>query len=330
MPRTALKVKSTPDPVYVSDISVHKRRRGAPRPEEHEKMWNFQLCNSFPPEWKPVDKKTGKPLSPPYPKYRTIPNAGNAYDENYLDDKGKPSPRVREWRYIEGQPSIWADEQPGLDNYDVKQVQEMLGRDENQLTFYFGQLNVRGIQQLRMDALRCQDGYEGKKVQYQQKPRVYRLENPDNIVREEMTLLEKEWQAEKLARECTVDQMLECCFIMGMDISDQSDSSLRRLKLEFLKKAKYDSKNPDSIEWFTGIVNNPLTHIKYVVGQALVENLISTTQQPGRLTWAMANTPIFDIDAGRNPTDYICGLYFTEDEQAMKLVEELERMLSAE
>lgn len=329
MPRTAA-VKSTPDPVYVSDISVHRRRRSAPRPEEHEKVYNFQLCHSFPPEWKPLDKKTGKPLSPPYPKYRTIPNAGNSYDEGYMDDKGKPSPRVREWRYIEGQPSIWADEQPGLDNYDVKQIQEMLGRDENQLTFYFGQLNVRGIQTLRKAALECQDIYEGKGIQYSQKPRVYRLENPDSIVREEMTAMDKQYLAEKLARELSVEQMLECCFIMGMDISDQTDAGLRRLKLEFLKKAKYDPKNPDSIEWFTGIVNNPLTHIKYVVGQGFVENLISANQQAGRLTWAMANQVIMDLDGNKNPTDYLCGLYFEGDEQVIKLVEELERMLTSD
>jgi hypothetical protein len=304
------------------------KRAKAPHVTEEDKVYSFQLVHEFPKSWKPVDKKTGQSLNSPYPPVFSIPNEGIAFDEDYIDEDGNKAPRTREWRYIEGQPSIWSDEQVGLAGMDDKKIYDLLGQEHNQIEFKDGKLNVRGIEKLKLQALMVQDAFEGKKQQYRPKIRTYRLNNPDAIIADQMSQMDKEFYAQKLAYELSTEKMLEACFVMGINIDDQTDSGLKRIKLAFLQKARYDAGNPKGLDWFTGIVSSPVTHITYVFSQAFEQGILSATQQPGKLTWAKANTPVMDITTATNIVDQLVGRYIDGEEKVLKLLTEVERQLS--
>ena len=307
----------------VMDKPLYKKQ--TPPPED--KVFNFQLIQEFPHKWMPTDKRTGRALTPPYPHHYILPNSGVAYDEDYKDEDGNLSPRAREWRYIEGQPSIWVDEQPLLQGMEDKAIAKMLGDDRNELKFEYGQLNVRSIQKLKLKALQVQDAFEGKNIQYRPVLRTYKLNNPEKDVREEMTLIEKEYAAQKMAYECTVEHMIECAFIMGIPTDDQSESGLAKIKLEFIKRARYDRENPKALDWFTGILVNPITHVEYVFAQGLSQGILSTTQQMGRLTWSTPNQAIMDINPNGNVLSQLMERYNADDIQTVRLVAELEKQI---
>lgn len=315
-------------PGNISLKEPSKIRKNNNKITEEDKIYSFQLSRDFPGNWKPTDKATGKSLNSPYPPIYVIPNEGTAYDEDFIDEEGKLSPRARDFRYIEGQPSIWVDEQLSLISSDDKKINDLLGQEHNQLTFRDGKLNVRGIQKLKLSALLIQDAFEGKKIQYNPKLRTYKLNNPEAIASEQIDRMDKEFNAEKLARECELEKMLECAFVMGINIDDQSDSGLKKIRLEFIKKSKYDPKNPGSIDWFTGIVGNPVTHVTYVFSKGVEQGIISDSQQPGKLTWAKANVPIMNISQRGNIVDQLVGRYIDADEKVIKLLPEVEKQLN--
>jgi len=306
--------------------STFRRRTTTPRILEEDKVYEFELIQSY-TAGKPVDKKTGKALGHPYPPRSGWPNEGIAFDEDYKDENGKSKPQARQWRYIEGQPSIWVDEQDGLMGMDKDQINELLGQEENQIWFIDGKLRVRGIEKLKLQALMVQDYFEGKKRQYRVKNRTYRLNNPDAIIADQMSHIEAEYYAKKQAMECTIEQMVECAYVMGIDISDQTDEGIRRIRLQFLQKATFDAKNPKQLEWFTSIVNNPATHVTYVFGQGIAQGIISGNQQLGKLTWAKANQPIMDINSNTNIPDQLVAMYLDDDPKVFKLLDEVEKQL---
>lgn len=304
-----------------------KPRSTKPKIDEEDKIYEFELVTST-TAGKPVDKATGKQLEPPYPPRRGWPNEGIAFDEDYKDpETGKLSPRARAWRLIEGQPSIWVDEQDGLAGMDKDQINELLGQPENSIWFINGKLNVRGIEKLKLKALMVQDYFEGKKRQYRVRNRAYRLNNPDAIVVNQMSKIEAEYAAMKKAMDCTTEEMIECAYVMGIDIQDQSEQGINAIKLQFLQKAKYDEKNPKQLDWFIGIVSNPATHVTYVFGEGIAKGIISGTQQYGKLTWAHANTPIMDINSAGNIPDQLVAKYLDDDPKVFKLLAEIEKQL---
>lgn len=314
-----------PLPGGVPQIKTAKKR--VDPPSDLDKMWHFQLCVELPENWFPVDKKTGKLNKAPFPRHYVVPNEGIAWDADFIDDNGSPSPRARKWRYIEGQSSIWVDEQAGLEMFDDKQIQQMLGQSENQIKFEYGQLHVPGIKKLKLAALQVQDSFEGKERQYQPILRAYRLLNPEKQLEKEMTLMDKQYAAEKLARELDTDQIIECAFVMGIDTTDLSNAGISRIRYEFLKKSKYDAANPEGIDWFMGIVKNPLTHVRYAFSTAMAEGLLSESQQPNKLTWAAANSAIMDVNSAGDVVDQLVHKWTDGDELTVKLLQEVENQL---
>ena len=309
--RKAREAKKAPATFNTREVTQRQ-----PKVSEEDKVYVYQLVQEYPNEWKPVDKKNGKPLYPPYPKHFTLPNEGMAFDEE--------TKRARNWRFIEGQPSIWVDEQPELANVDKDEIHTMLGQEENQFHFEFGTLHVRGVEKMKRQALEIQDCFEGKKKQYRPKLRTFRLVNPEVAVDNAMSHLDKQFNAEKMARELTDEQMIECAYIMGINTDDLSDAGIKKIRLEFLTRSKYDPKNPKALDWFTGIIGSPVTHITYVFRKAIEDGELSVTQIPGKLTWSQAGLAIMDIPGESTAVDYLSSLYIEGDEKVIRLVEELE------
>jgi hypothetical protein len=142
-----------------------------------------------------------------------------------------------------------------------------------------------------------------------------------------MSLMDKKFLAEKLARECTTDQIIENAFVMGIDVSDLSDAGIKKIRYEFIKKSQYDPQNPGGLDWFTSIVNNPSTHVRYVFALAIAEGLLSYSQQHNKLTWAASNTPIMDILSNGDVVEQLVVKFENNDKLTVDILNEAERQL---
>lgn len=302
----------------IAEIKPPRVKKNAPVIEE-EKAYEFELVTSYESR-RPKDKED-RPLGSGYPPSFTFPNSGIAYDEL--------TKKTRNWRYIEGQPSIWVDEQPSLDQYEKRDIHQLLGQEENQLEFRDGKMMIVGIQKLRLQALMNMDYFDGKTTRYRQvnKQYYFRLNNPDAAIQTAIDAIQINYDAMQVAMNCTVEEMLAASFTMGINIDDQSDAGLNRIKKEFLLKAQYDHKNPKGIEWFHTIMNNPATRITYVFSQGLIKGIISANQQPGKLTWAKPNTAILDLSGKINTADELTARAIDREELVLEVMGQIEKQL---
>jgi hypothetical protein len=281
--------------VLVSEIKPYKAKKGIPAIDD-SKVYEFELSTRYEAS-RPVDKETGAPLGMGYPPVSGYPNRGIAYNVN--------SKKYENWRYIQGQPSIFISEQPELADYEKKDVDAMLSQDDNAIDFRDGKLMVRGDDsgKLLLQALFALDYFEGndKKRTKRSDSKMFRLNNPDLVIQQLNDFSDKEYEAMKQAREKTdVTGMLAASLLLGINIEDRSLEGLARIKNAFLNKAKYDHNNPKGLETFLDILNSPSTKMKFLFSQALSLGIISNAQQPNKLTWLKLNTVIVDLD-GRLP-----------------------------
>lgn len=290
-----------------------------------DKIYEFELINTV-DYGKPVDRDNDKPLDAPYPRVFTRPNEGISFDEYYDNGNGTKG-RARAWRYIVGQPSIWADEQPMLEAMDKKEISDLLGREENQIEFVKGKCRVSGMNALKLQALLIHDAYQGKRKQLKEVPRLYRLVNPDALIEKQLESGDLEFKAMKLAYECSDDEMLRASFVLGINIDDITPAGINRIKSQFRARAKYDPTNPkaaESLEFFISVMENPVTKLKYIFSQGFKHGIISKEQQPGKLTWALPNTVIMDLPANSNTVEALSTLVLDHDELAMSVFEQIE------
>jgi len=285
------------------------------------KIYEYELCTRY-EATRVKDKKTDTPLGSGWPPHFSYPNHGTA-----INPKTK---KPENWRYIEGQSSLWVSEQPELGDLDKKEINTLLGEDTNQLNFKDGRMLVRGDAAgvLRREALEISDYFEGNPTPYQKKPAIhqFRLNNPDAAISNSILQLEKEFKTMEQAMNCTVEEMLAVASLYNIDIADVSETGLNRIKKQFLDKAKYDPKNPQGIDFFIEAINNPETKVKYVFAQGLIKGIISVDQQPGQLTWAAPNTAIMEIS--RKPVEELTRMVLSKDKKVVEIMLEISKQLN--
>lgn len=307
----------------VADIKAFKPKKGAVEVEE-DKVYEFELCTRYEAS-RARDKKTDTPLGSGWPPSFSYPNHGIGYNTK--------TKKTGNWRYIEGQPSIWVSDQADLEQYEKNDIYELLGQDQNQLEFRDGRMLVRGDDsgKLRLEALMVQDYFEGNEKPYQKsKPKqfFFKLNNPDTVIEKANNNRDMVFETMQQARECTISEMLAVSFIMGINIDDTSDRGLNKIKNEFLSRAEYDPRNPKGLEFFQSVINNPATKIKYIFAKGLERGIISASQQPGKLTWAKPNAAIMDLMGKIPPVDELTMLVIDKKQIAMDTMEELEKQLN--
>ncbi len=306
----------------VADIKPYKPKKGTPKIED-DKVYEFELCTRYESS-RPVDKKTGAPLGMGYPPVFGFPNRGIAWNET--------KKKFENWRFIEGQPSIFVSEQDELAEYEKNQIDEMLAQEQNTIEFRDGKLLINGLGgKLKLQALFALDYFEGNEKKRTKPPAVwmFRLNNPDLVIADMNDNDDMQYEAMKQAREKTdVTGMLAASLLLGINITDTSPAGMNRIKHAFLNKAKYDPRNPKGLETFLEILNNPTTKMKFMFSQALSTGLISNTQQPGKLTWQKLNTEITDVDSRRNIIDELTSRAVDKETVIVELLSALEAQLS--
>lgn len=306
----------------VAEIKPYRPKKGQLVLTE-EKVYEFELVYRNEAA-RPVDKKTGLPLGSGFPPSKSVPNRGNGFN--------KKTNKWENWRYIEGQPSIWVSEQPELADWDKIDVDKLMGEGQNDLEFRDGRMLIRGdaAGQLKIQALMVSEYFvDCEKPRKATQPAFkFKLNNPDAIIEEQNDYEDLAFRTMQQARNCTITEMLAVSSLLGINIDDTSPAGMNRIKNQFLSKAKYDPKNPQGLQFFMDVINNPATKMKYTISQGLLTGLISTTQQPGKLTWTKLNTPILDLTGKLATTDELVARAIDAEKAVVDLLTELEKQLS--
>ena len=289
MEETQVKKKGNPNFVKKQDDGLN----------DFDKLYQFVLIKTY-ENYKPVDGDTGKRTTNPYPPIYKLPSEGRTID----DATGKN----RMWRCIKGFDSIWTDEQDGIDVVTLDDLED--------LVFIDGKLRVRGFEKNKLAALFNQDSYEGKKYRKNDVPAEFRLIDVNAELDKALDNLDIEYEALKIAKECSDEEMLPFAHVLGINTSD----SIKSIRKDFIVKSKLNPK------YFIKYFVDPKNEIIYNVHKALNENIISASAIEGKLVWAESRKVIMDIPKGSDIKNDVAKLVMQGDATAVALVEQLKKM----
>lgn len=266
---------------------------------DFDKTYTFVLVDTY-EKYKPVDGDTGQRTSNPYPPIFKLASEGRTLD----DATGKN----RMWRCIKGEDSIWVDEQGDFEvtSYD----------DFEDLIFEDGRLTVRGFEKNKLAALLNQDLYLDKKHKKANSKAAYRLIDEDKDLDKALDRLDVEYEALKIAKECTDDEMLPFAYVLGIN----TNQSFKGIRKEFILKAKG---NPS---YFIKYFVDPKNEIAYHVHTAFNNNILSTSAIEGKLVWTESRKVIMDAPKNLDIAQHVAKLVMQNDSEAIKLVEQLKKM----
>ena len=277
-----------------------------------DKIYDFELIRTY-EIYKPEvviitgrnsEKSVGK-SDTLYPPTFAIPNSGLAWDEE--------ENRQRAWRFINTEESIWIDEQRDLTS---EEEASLLSNTDNQLEFKKGKLMVRGIEKSKLAALMIQDMYEGKKKQLKQIPPVYRLLNPEAILKNTQDTLDLAWEAESAARSCSVKEMFEFASVLGISL-EQSEAGTRK---DFILAAK---SNP---AYFVKHFVNPKNKYQYAFSEAVKNGLISVNKDSAKLVWSESKAEITSIAPNADVAQQLAERAVNKESDILALFEQLSNL----
>jgi len=289
MEETQVKKKGNPNFVKKQDDGL----------SDFNKVYTFVLTKTY-EKYKPVDGDSGKRTTNPYPPIYKLPSEGRTID----DATGKN----RMWRCIKGFDSIWVDEQEGIDVVTLDDLED--------LVFIDGRMIVKGFEKNKLSALFNQDSFESKKYRKNDIPVAFKLVDEDADISKALDSLDVEYEALKIAKECSVEEMLPFAHVLGID-TGASENSIRR---DFIVKAKSNPK------YFVKYFVDPKNEIVYNVFKALNENIISSSVIQGKLVWTESRKVIMDVPKGSDIKNDIAKLVMQGDATALALVEQLKKM----
>jgi hypothetical protein len=280
--------------------------------DDLDKIFDFELIRTY-EIYKPEvviitgrnsEKSVGK-SDTLYPPTFAIPNSGLAWDEE--------NTRQRAWRFINTEESIWIDEQRDLTK---EEEASLLSNTDNQLEFKKGKLMVRGIEKSKLAALMVQDMYEGKKKQLKQIPPVYRLLNPEAILKNTQDTLDLAWEAESAARSCSVKEMFEFASVLGISL-EQSEAGTRK---DFILAAK---SNP---AYFVKHFVNPKNKYQYAFSEAVKNGLISVNKDSAKLVWSESKAEITSIAPNADVAQQLAERAVNKESDILALFEQLSNL----
>ena len=280
--------------------------------DDLDKIFDFELIKTY-EIYKPEvviitgrnsEKSVGK-SDTLYPPTFAIPNSGLAWVEE--------NNRQRAWRFINTEESIWIDEQRDLTK---EEEASLLSNTDNQLEFKKGKLMVRGIEKSKLAALMVQDMYEGKKKQLKQIPPVYRLLNPEAILKNTQDTLDLAWEAESAARSCSVKEMFEFASVLGISL-EQSEAGTRK---DFILAAK---SNP---AYFVKHFVNPKNKYQYAFSEAVKNGLISVNKDSAKLVWSESKAEITSIAPNADVAQQLAERAVNKESDILALFEQLSNL----
>lgn len=268
---------------------------------DFDKVYTFVLTKTF-EKYKPVDSETGQRVANPYPPKYRLPNEGRTID----DATGKN----RIWRCLKGIDTIWVDEQDGIEASDLT------NDDFEDLEFTDGRFVVRGFEKNKIAALLNMDSFQNKKYKKANSVVAFRLVDEEADINRALDSLDEEYEALKIAKECSDEEMLPFAYVLGINVSQPANG----VRKDFILRAKSNPK------YFLKYFVDPKNEISYLVHSALENNIISGSSIEGKLVWSESKKVIMDLPKGSDVASEVARLVMQNDEDAVKLVEQLKKM----
>lgn len=269
--------------------------------------YHFKMVEVF-DSAKPRDAKSGEMLDNPYPPIYIIPNSGSAIHPTRNE--------IENWRYVFGYSSIWVKDQ----EKPVPSKQQ-LENPKNFIEFKNGSLFVMGNNTALLDALAIQDIFEGVESPVTEVPKIYLLVNEDKTRQIVRKAADVAYEAEKAARECSLEEMIPVASAFGINVDDFEENE-DRIRDEFILKAKAMP------EQFKRQFVNPKNKFKYNITMALRQGFISTDVFPGKMTLVDTKKAYFDVKEG-DVAEQFATLLMQNDSDAHKLYDQLEKVMVA-
>jgi hypothetical protein len=276
-------------------------------PDNYNNQYIFQLLKTHEKQ-KPItsqlgDKEGGYIVNVFQPWFAVV-NSGVAWDPNYIPKGKTEKGGQRRWRFLHNYPdTIWVDEQ-----IDPEPTKEDLADDRNDIVFRNGVLRVFGHEERKLQALMLNNTFDGCVRPLKNLPKEFTLLNQDKIDKEVLESLDAAFEAEKAARNATLEEMYAVGYYFGIDMT-KSDDAIRK---EFINKAR---QNP---QLFNREFVNPKNKYKYVFLLGLEDNIISSTINSGRITIVETNVVKFELKTG-DAAEELAQLCMSEHKEAMAL-----------
>jgi hypothetical protein len=289
MEETQVKKKGNPNFVKKQDDGLN----------DFNKVYSFVLTKTY-EKYKPVDGDTGMKTTNPYPPIYKLPSEGRTID----DATGKN----RMWRCIKGVDTIWTDEQGDIEVISLDDLED--------LVFIDGRMIVKGFEKNKLAALFNQDSYEGKKYRKENIPSSFKLVDEELEVNKTLDSLDVEYEALKIAKECSDEEMMPFAHTLNID----TNASINSIRRDFILRAKTNPK------YFVKYFVDPKNEIIYNVSKSLTSGIISSSAVEGKLVWNESRKVIMDLPKGSNIAQDIAKLVMQGDATAVSLVEQLKKM----
>ncbi len=281
--------------------------------DDLNKQYVFQLLKTH-DKAKPRDPNTNELTTSPYQPFWAAVNSGIAWDPDYTPKGSNTKGAQRRWRFMHNYPTIWVDEQ-----IDPLPTKEDLAAAENDLTFRQGVLRVFGYETMKLKALYLNNGYKDCERPLKNVPKDFELLDQEKIDKTILKTLDDQFEAEKAAREATLDEMYAVGYYFGIDLS-KSDDAIRK---EFISKAR------QMPAVFNREFVNPKNKYKYRFLEALADNLISGAIVPGKIHWVETNVPLFDLKT-TDVAEELATLAIGGYEKAVNLYNKVDKVLKEE
>lgn len=273
--------------------------------EQEPKYYTFQLVQEIETA-KPRDAKNNEPAQHPYPPLYLAPNEGRAINPK--------TGEIEHWRFLADYGSIWVKDQD-----KPKPTLNQLANERNIIQFNEGFLRVSSKEKAKLEALKVQDAFEGNENPLQEGAvKVWRLVDADKEESKLRSLADEAFEAEKTAREATLEEMLPLAMIYGIDVKNPEERK-EKIRTQFIMRAKA---NPAS---FNREFVNPRNQAKYVVTKAIQDGRVSYTNIQGQLTFVDTGEIILPVNSEGDVPDQVASLALAGDERAKKLVDQLSR-----
>lgn len=253
---------------------------------EIDKQYIFQLIKTH-EKAKPKDDN-GQIVGSPYQPFYAIVNSGTAWDPDFVTPTEARKPKAdqkkgasRRWRLLANYPTIWVDEQ-----IDPEPSKEDLADAANDLIFRNGVLRVFGHQATKLQAMQLNNAFQDCVRPLKNIVKEYVLLDQDKIDKEVLQALDDSFEAEKAAREASLQEMYAVSYYFGIDLT-KSDDAIRKAFIS-IARAKPAVFNREFV--------NPKNKYKYLFLEALSDNIISGTSMPGKIVFTETGAVLFDLN----------------------------------
>lgn len=246
--------------------------------------------------------------TPPYPPYIRFPNV-DIISWNFGTEK-EPDWRERAIRYLPGYQSIFVDEQEANGRVIPEQVIINAPRFE----IVEGEIKVRPNEHTKIKFLDLCNRNVNSPNRTGRAEAIFEEYSEENVVKQKSDKLKQQREAITLAANATNEQIAFHAKYLGISIIDHVTQATRTLEAI---KADYEESALANPEKFTETFNDPDLKIKWLIENAIDNNLINLTLVPGKAVWFGSKEEICELPAGTFPTEALFDFSKTEKGEAM-------------